>query len=531
MATQEHQLPYKKMLKPLKEIMSSTIRFKVKPRTIAQDARMMRRRELQQFPHRALHDTEINAQLRDDLQRTINTQMNNIIGALELIRPGDLPADQAEMIQLAQNSADNLLLDLDQLLTPDGDVSSASALEITGNPLANIRMMVVNTDQAERSRLEMKLLQRSARVDGFELPKDVFAALDDAAYHGDPYRIVLLHQDVSRSVGEELGCAISNSPLYRDTLIVLMSAEHTRSDANRLANAGFSAWLPKPTPNAMLLNTLGMLCTCIAKKDAPRFVCAGVRQNASSSNAESLPSFAHARVLVVDDNAINRQVAQQMLTRFGCEVDTTPSGQQTLQMVHDHHYDLVLMDCQMPQMDGYQTTALLRAMEPTDSHTIIIGWSADSRRNGRDTCLAIGMDDFIAKPMRLRCLNEILTRWLPPNTRTTMQQDDELDATRQMFGDDFAELAQLFLSDSPKRLELLSTAVAEQDAIAISRLAHVLCGSSASIGATALAALCRDLEIKAKNNELADAASLLGTVEIEYARIDKKLLGMLNAAI
>lgn len=111
-----------------------------------------------------------------------------------------------------------------------------------------------------------------------------------------------------------------------------------------------------------------------------------------------------------------------------------------------------------------------------------------------------------------------------------MQQDDELDATQQMFGEDFAELANLFLGDSAKRLSALAIAINEQDAIASGRLAHVLCGSSASIGATALAALCSELEIKAKNKELDDALVNLQAIEFEYARIDVKLHRMLNTA-
>lgn len=509
--------------------MASTIRFKVKPRNAAQGARMTRRRASQ---HHASHNTDLNGQLLDDLQRTINTQMNSIIGALEMMRPGDLASDQSEMIHVAQNCADNLLLEVDHLLASTQNFNASTSVEAASNAITNVRILLLHADSGERSRIETKLLQRAARVDSFEQSKNALAALEKAASDGDPYRIVLLDQNVTEVNGETLGIAISNSPLHRDTLIVLISDAHNRNDADRLALAGFSAWLPKPTSSTMLINTVNMLCACLVKKDAPRFVCAGVRRNTSSTgNAESLPSFTHTRILAVDDNAVNLQVAKQMLTRFGCHVETTSSGQQALQMLHGQHYDLVLMDCQMPEMDGYQTTALLRAMESADSHTIIIGWSADSRHNGRDTCLAIGMDDFIAKPIRLRSLNEILTRWLPPaNTTTTMQQqDDELDATQQMFGDDFAELAQLFLGDSPKRLVLLNTAITEQDAISTGRLAHILCGSTASIGATALAALCRDLEIKAKNNELDDAVSRLNAIEVEYARIDAKLHAMLNA--
>ncbi|RBA23798.1 response regulator [Herminiimonas fonticola] len=512
--------------------MSPIIRFKVKPLTAVQRGRKARRREDQNSEP---SKTKVNVQLLDDLQRMINTQMHGIIGVLEMVRKNDLASDQSDMIHLAQDSAENLLLEVDQLLASDPHFASAAPLDITSNPIAYVKMMLVDPDADNRSRIEKKLQQRVVRIDSFALPKDALTALDQAAVSGDPYRIVLLDQNIQGIDGETLGMAISSSPLYRDALIVLISDQHHRSDATRLTNAGFSAWLPKPASDTTLLNTLNMLCTCIAKKDAPRFVCAGVRQttHANAGNAEALAIFSDARILAVDDNPMNLQVVKQMLVRFGCRVDTASSGQQALQMAHEHHYDLVLMDCQMPQMDGYQTTALLRAMESADNHTLIIGWSAGGKHNVRDTCLAIGMDDFIAKPIRLKTLHELLIRWLPTginNTTATMQQDDELDATLEMFGEDFAELAHLFLNDSPKRLTLLNTAIGERDATVTARLAHVLCGSTASIGATALAALCRDLEIQAKNNELDDALLRLNAIELEYARIDEKLHHMLHAA-
>lgn len=509
--------------------MSSILPFTLKTLTPTQHARIARRRERKNC---TLSDAQLNGQLFDDVRRTINTQMNGIIGALEMIRKAELPPDQAEMIALAQDSADHLLSDIGQLLELNQDLSHAAPADSSYKSLSDVRMLLLDADPLSRSRLEKELQHCKVRIDSFDLPNTALAALEKAAASSDPYRIALLHQKIPGIDGETLGTAIGASPLHRDTLIVLISDEHNRHDADRLTHAGFSAWLPQPIPHKMLINTLDMLCSCIVKKDAPRFVCAGVRLSADSATLEHFPSFSHCRILAVDDNPVNLQVAQQMLARFGCRIDTAASGQQALYLLSEQRYDLVLMDSQMPQMDGYQTTAFLRAAETGDSHTIVIGWSAAANRNERDTCLAIGMDDFMSKPVRMRSLNDMLIRWLPParaEVATTLQQDDELEATHQMFGEDFAELAHLFLEDSPKRLALLNQASAEQDAIAIAKFAHVLCGSSASIGASTLAALCRELEIRAKNNELDDIPARVGAIEFEYARIDAKLHAILHS--
>lgn len=507
--------------------MSSYLPFTTKKISPAQRQRIARRREHQ---NSTLSNSQLDERLLDDLQRTVNSQMNGIIGALEMIRQNDLAPDQRDMIHLAQSSADRLLMNVGQLLESNTDLGINQSASQTLGSLSGIRMLFIDAHAETRDHVVRELQQRGARVEGFEVPKVALAALESAALAGDPYRIALFDQNLPGIDGETLGTAIGSSPLYRDTLVVLVSDEHTRHDADRLAQAGFSAWLPKPLQQTMLLDTLSLLCSCIAKKDAPRFVCAGVHLNTEYIVSDNAHAYTHTRVLAVDDNPVNLQIAERMLARFGCQVDTAGDGQQALRMVHIRNYDLILMDCQMPNMDGYQTTALLRAAETGDEHVPIIGWSSGVNRSERDTCLAIGMDDFIFKPIRMRPLSDMLSRWLKPvsTERSMVRNDDELEATQEMFGADFAELVDLFLTDSPKRFVFLHEAILANDAPTVAKFAHVLCGSTSSIGATTLAALCRELEIRAKNNILGDASLRLTEIELEYARIDKKLREMLS---
>lgn len=502
-------------------------------RTDAQRARIARRRK------KAAHDAQPDARLLDRLQRTINTQLNGIVGVLEMIRQHELTSDQRELIGLAQRSANTLLSDAGRLFDAETGDNDDASMHVD-DAMRDIRVLVVTPDARLRTQIENELMHRDMRATGVERADAALTALEQAAAAGDPYRIALLDQDIQGIDGETLGTAISNAPTHRDTLIVLVSSEHGRHDAERLAAAGFSAWLPKPAPRPMLVDTLAMLCGCIAKKDAPRFICAGVQallEQPVPDTVDSLAnsfadSFAEARVMVVDDNPVNLEVAERMLTRFGCLVDTAAGGEQALELADARRYDLILMDCQMPGVDGYQATALLRAAEGGLKHTPIIGWSSRTNRNERDTCLAIGMDDFLAKPMRMRELSAMLVRWLQRTAKETpAKQDDELDATRQMFGDDFPELARLFLADSPQRLTALRDGIARDDAIAIAKFAHVLCGSSASLGATLLAALCRELEVTARNGALHETRVRLDAIAFEYARIETRLHGMLQSPV
>jgi CheY-like chemotaxis protein len=472
---------------------------------------------------------QLDAGIIDHLQHAINTQMNGIVGMLEMLQQTELTDYQRDMLDVLQSTSENLLGESGRLLRWNVKDSAENNPVLETNSLSAFRLLLIDADV--QSNVRQTLNAHEVAVDCFATPNAALDALNSAAKAGDPYQIVILDQQLQGLDGETLGQAIGNDPLHRDTLLVLISNEHGAQDADRLAQSGFSAWLPKVSPASMLIETLIKLSGWITSEEAPRFISAGVLAGDHSIAPNFLP-FDGCRVLAVDDNSVNLQVVERMLARLGCHVDIANGGEQALAQHEQQSYDLILMDCQMPKLDGYQTTALLRSAEGDTRHTPIIGWSARAGRKERDTCLAIGMDDFIAKPVRLHALNTLLTRWLPSaNSKTptaTTAPDDELEATQQMFGEDFAELANLFLSDTPPRIASLQKAMTALDAANVAKLAHALCGSSAAIGATALAAVCRDMEIRARSGVTGDI-SRMQAAEKEYARIDAKLHAMLQA--
>lgn len=491
-----------------------------------QGARIARRRR-----HRFVSMQHTADDTLDELQHIINTNLNGVIGMLEMMLHSDLHGEQRAMLALAQDTAENLLLQSGRLLQRENPHQPAAQSATPQPNFASVRMLLIGASVDRPSPALQELRRLGIAVDSFATAKAALAALSDAAGSTQPYGIVLLEQQLEGLDGETLGTTIGSDVTHRDTLLVLMSDSHSADDAERLAQAGFSAWLPHRPAPAMLRDTLNVLNRWIAGKCAPGFIAAGhiAEDDAGSLSANALP-FDGSRVLAVDDNPVNLHVIERMLARLGCQVDTASGGEQALGLAADHAYDLILMDCQMPGLDGYQTTALLRAAEAGTRHTPIIGWSARTRRKERDTCLAIGMDDFLGKPAHLQSLRQLLTRWLPgpPPDDGAAESGDELEVTQQMFGHDFAELAQLFLADTPQRVAALQAALAAGDTAAFAKVAHALCGSSASIGATALAAISRELEIRARNGIPAEAPRMQ-SIEREYARIAAKLHAMMQA--
>lgn len=239
------------------------------------------------------------------------------------------------------------------------------------------------------------------------------------------------------------------------------------------------------------------------------------------------------RVLVADDNPVNREVAARMLEKLGIECTLAADGREAVEMARNGSYAMILMDCEMPQMDGFEATVRIRATEPGSAGTPIIALTASTAQGERERCLASGMNDFLSKPIRPQVLKEVLARWMP--TVANVEQapampacEDELEAIREMFGADFPELVNLYRRDTPPRLETLHRAYADGDCAQVAKVAHALGGSSASIGATGLAGLCKAVELRAKAGSLEEFEKSMAHIETEYCRVCSKLQSLIE---
>ena len=261
------------------------------------------------------------------------------------------------------------------------------------------------------------------------------------------------------------------------------------------------------------------------------------------------------RVLVAEDNPVNREVVLAMLEPLGCQVTVADDGQEALVALAREPFDLVLMDCQMPVLDGFAATKAWRQQEvATGKRRVpIIALTADVIKGVRERCLEAGMDGYLSKPLEQVQLVTALDRWLPaigevaaapavapsaaatppatPSTALPASPLDQraLDQIRAMqrpgSPDLLGKIIGLYLENSPGLLRQIRDAVAGQDGDALRQAAHSLKSSSASLGATELAALCKALEQRGRDRQLEDAAELLREMEIHYARAREALLG------
>jgi CheY-like chemotaxis protein len=284
--------------------------------------------------------------------------------------------------------------------------------------------------------------------------------------------------------------------------------------------AGINAFLTKPARIADLYDCLAALI--IPSGDEKVVLTDGAR-----SAFTEVSSALRARVLVVDDNPVNQRVAVRMLEKMGHVVDIADNGIGALAAVGRVKYDVVFMDCQMPEMDGFEAAREVRRREGPDRHTVIIAMTAGAMAGDQDKCLAAGMDAYLSKPVKADKLAAMVSLWAHPDAHHDLTSDDEqtspglLDQTyvtglRELGTQTFDKLVRLFLKDGQTRIDGLRTAQTNGDRSAMVKLAHSLKGSASSFGAGTLAARCGELQARARAADASEDARMIDSVSAEF---------------
>jgi signal transduction histidine kinase/CheY-like chemotaxis protein len=279
-----------------------------------------------------------------------------------------------------------------------------------------------------------------------------------------------------------------------------------------------------------------------------------LRETEARTAAKVEAASAAARILLVEDNPVNQSVAAGMLEALGHRVDMAGDGREGLRAASRSVYDVILMDCQMPVMDGFETTREIRRLEksrpgPDASpqapvHVPVIALTAAAFPRDRERCLAAGMDDYLAKPFELNDLADVLARWLPgsepertdapeparaaePEPRESVLDPGRLDEIRALQGEAgdglVARVVGAYFDSAPGLVEAVADALEKRDAGALADAAHTLKSSSASLGALRLSVLCQELEALGLAGSTDGASDLLGELRLEFARVRRAL--------
>jgi CheY-like chemotaxis protein/HPt (histidine-containing phosphotransfer) domain-containing protein len=334
--------------------------------------------------------------------------------------------------------------------------------------------------------------------------------------------------------GEALARVVKSDALIADTSLILLSSVSVRGEGHRFREAGFAAALTKPVRASQLLDALTETWLERAGGDV------GAREGHPRHAARDTGRGPlRLNVLVVEDNPINQQVASGMLGKLGCHVEVAGSGVQALERLARHTYDVIFMDCEMPEMDGFEATAEIRRRQGTTRRLPIVAMTAHAMEGDRERCLAAGMDDYVSKPLQASALEAVVRRWAPtgrdaacvapPSAERRVPAGAPVDAGRLaelrsiLAGDGdpttFVGMIEAFLADTATRLETLHQEIARADTVATYQLAHALSGSLLNLGISRMAALAMTLEDRARRGDIREAATLAQQLEDEFAGV------------
>jgi len=403
----------------------------------------------------------------------------------------------------------------------------ATALSFAAD-LPGVRVLCVDDNATNRSLLQRQLTSWGLRVDLAADGPTSLEMLVAATRAAAPYRLAIVDMMMPGMDGLSLARVMRVNPEVGSVPLILLTSVLERGQAQRAREAGISAYLTKPVREADLRACIVAVLGLGAGGGPSRFVTRHVLAEARFAQRLS--------VLVAEDNAVNQKVAVRVLEKLGCRPDVVPDGRQAVEAVRKTPYDLILMDCQMPAMDGYEATREIRKLEAAGRRVPIVALTASAMESDRQRCLAAGMDDVLTKPFRPAELAAVLGLWAPtarpadPGQAPRATIDSSaLDALRALQGEDepdlVAELVETFVREAPDRLGRLREAVARGDRAEARAIAHAFKGMSGQLGARRLAELCGEVERLAEQEETErrpDAA--LVEIEAELARVREALL-------
>ena len=268
--------------------------------------------------------------------------------------------------------------------------------------LAGTRVLIVDDNATNRIILEAQLEAWEAETISADSATTALDQLHQAVTDGNPITMAILDIQMPEMDGITLSCVIKANPLFKHIPLLALSSIDQHSSSGQTASSNFFAWLRKPAQQSMLRD-------CLLRQ---RF--ASTETMVVTECSTPRPPTLDCRVLLAEDNPVNREVAMGMLALLGCHVDVAENGRQATDAASKQHYDLVLMDCQMPVMDGFAATAAIRKREQQThaARTPIIALTANAMEGDREQCLAAGMDDYLSKPFSLESLQSAIHRWI-----------------------------------------------------------------------------------------------------------------------
>jgi signal transduction histidine kinase/DNA-binding response OmpR family regulator len=407
------------------------------------------------------------------------------------------------------------------------DKEGASELQtLAPAALQGLPVLVVDDNATNRAVFTEMLRTWRLAPRGVDSGAAALAVLEDAVEADTPFALGILDVQMPGMDGFELARRIRSHPRLANLPLLIATSAAQPGDDARAKELRVSAHLIKPV--------------------MPRFLLEAVRQALgtappearSEAGSAASPARRALRVLVAEDNPVNRLVALKLLEKLGHSVVQVEDGIKAVEAVKHQHFDLVLMDVQMPEMDGFEATAAIRAQETTSGgHVPILALTAHAMKGDRERCIEKGMDDYVSKPVQVEELMAAIARVVPEIAPETMKPSPEAsmamnrESALEFVGGDPALLAQvirLYLGDAPSMLERLRNGLANGDAREVERGAHRLKGYFGTLGAAGTVETASRLEALGREGALGRAGEVMSELEDQMARLEQEIRSFLQ---
>jgi PAS domain S-box-containing protein len=417
--------------------------------------------------------------------------------------------------------------------------------------LKDVRVLIVDDNKTNCKILIYQLTTWQMRVDAVQKSADAIAVLHTAVEEGDPYQLAILDMQMPDLDGEMLGAQIKADPILKNLKLIMLTSLNQQGGISRFRELGFEFYLIKPVKQSRLLEVLMEVLSIGTKWEV--FRPAPLRQTDDARQKTS-----KLKILIAEDNPINQKVVLHQLRSLGYDADVVGNGKESLNLLKRIDYDIILMDCQMPEMDGYDATRAIRQLDSAKSKIAIMAMTANALKEDRDRCIACGMDDYLSKPIRKEDLAQKLAEWekkifaqnaiAPPVITTPIITDhvnaqsispdqnpnnseslplidwSYLESIAEGDEEFKTELMQTYYESTSKSLEQLKQAIAENNYHMIIRIAHSIKGASSNLGLISMAAIADDLQQVDKDQTEENIQEMFKKMQSLFSQIQNSLL-------
>lgn len=407
--------------------------------------------------------------------------------------------------------------------------------------LVDMNVLVVDDNDTSRELVRTLLEAWGCRCGEASGGDMALTMLRQAANVGHPFAVAVVDKHMPGMDGEALGRAIKSSAEIRETVLILMTSLGERGEARLFERIGFAGYLTKPVRPSQFRECLELVVgrsKGAGTKPVGKIV---TRHTVEESLKQRL------RILLVEDDATNQMVSQAMIRKMGYRVELAATGRQALESIERVPYDLVLMDCRMPEMDGFEVTRRIRSGNghATDPNVPIVAMTAHAVLDYREKCLEAGMDDYLAKPVSREDLEKTLVKWLKvsqlldltedwtmvldksgADENTRMVFDREMFMERIMGDEELARTVMMgFLMDVHQQLKRLKTHIERKDIVKAMFHCHKIKGAAANVAAKALQRAAAAMEAAGENNSISEINHLLPELESQFELLKAEMIG------